>query len=261
MFIFGELTTMTLSEEKIASLSPSLLAEVVQEEVQFLHEQLHNFEGVHETFLRAKLAQEETEAHLKIAHQHLARKVKEAAELTDKVKGLESKIEEMNSSLKASEDAMIEMQHLLESRQKESQQQQQLWKDSLNHAENASSKWQEKYSELHRNCQEMERQMMAMKKNEDKYHRLQELWLNFNKVFEEGSSEISESSPSEFDEKSDGFKPNLLPMNGSDSNSFPLEAHKNKRVIFNCISQEEGSKKLYQNLFDISSQQPYHFFE
>ena len=27
------------------------------------------------------------------------------------------------------------------------------------------------------------------------------------------------------------FKPNLLPMNGSDLNSFPLEARKNKRVI------------------------------
>jgi len=29
----------------------------------------------------------------------------------------------------------------------------------------------------------------------------------------------------------DGFKPNLLPMNGSDSNSFPLEARKNKGTI------------------------------
>jgi len=28
-----------------------------------------------------------------------------------------------------------------------------------------------------------------------------------------------------------GLKPNLLPMNGSDSNSFPLEARKNKGVI------------------------------
>jgi hypothetical protein len=120
----------------------------------------------------------EKESHLKVAQQHLAKKVKEFAILDQKYN--EQQIE-MQKCVEIIQDQKIEMAQLRESMdffQSQEQHLQEELRQLLKGNENQAMKWEEKYFHMYDKWQESENQIRELKKFEEKHLQMQSLLSN-----------------------------------------------------------------------------------
>lgn len=129
-----------------------------------------------QTGLKAQL--EEEEAKYKTAQQHLAKKVKEAALLTEQVNGLQLHLIDQERMLESGKLHINDLQNSLEISIKQEKRLQEQLHEALKANENQASKWEEKYFRMYDKWQETETQLRDLKKLEEKHQQMQALLAN-----------------------------------------------------------------------------------
>jgi chromosome segregation ATPase len=121
---------------------------------------------------------EESESRLKVAQQHLAKKVKEAALLSEKVDDLHSQLMEQQQICENAKAQVSHLQTNVELYQKQEKRLQEQLHEALKSTENQVSKWEEKYFKMYDKWQESEARIRELKKFEEKHHQMQSLLAN-----------------------------------------------------------------------------------
>lgn len=139
--------------------------------------------ALQESLAQAKGAQNDAEVQLKTAHQHLAKKVKETAELNDKVQFQQEQLHEQQSQLNQSRLRTAELQQTLDAHLQQEKLLQEQLQQSARAMEALSIRWEEKYFKIYEKWQEGEVRIKEMKKLEDKCLQMQSLLANIGGVF------------------------------------------------------------------------------
>lgn len=138
-----------------------------------------------ETIFKSQNAQEDAEARLKVAHYHLAKKVKETSALTDQTHDLEVQLRECTTDLREAQEKVANLQKLLEEQFQQERRRQEQLQESLKETEALASAWKEKFFKISEKWQDSELRFKEMKKLEEKIQKMQTLWTNFGVLFED----------------------------------------------------------------------------
>lgn len=130
-------------------------------ELADVEEALHQSEG----------EQQEQEARLRIAQQHLAKKVREATLLNERHDALATQLTEQETQLAEMGRQALEWQKLVETHEQRMKQ-----------AELHASKWEEKCTHLQERTIELESRCRELKKIEERMERFQQLFGQFNQL-------------------------------------------------------------------------------
>jgi chromosome segregation ATPase len=194
----------------------------------------------------------ETESHLKIAQQHLAKKVKETSDLQDKVHSQNLLIQEIQSNLDQSRTRISEHQHSFEVQlQQEKRLQEQLC-ESARTTESLVSKWEEKYFNIYEKWKDNEMHLKEMKKIEAKHAQLQVLLANIGGFFETPmgySPQVTEELSSKLQEA-----PDFISQSAPQSPVYDVVAEASLLQNKDQVVETSNMKKPYQNLFDMPVQ-------
>lgn len=117
---------------------------------------------------------EESESRLKIAQQHLAKKVKETTLLTEKVEEQQANLDERTQTI---ENYKVQLAHLLANEDLHHAQEKKLH-EALKGLESQAAKWEEKYFRMYDKWQESESRIQELKKFEEKHYQMQNLLVN-----------------------------------------------------------------------------------
>lgn len=131
-----------------------------------LLEQLQNQQKENERVLL-----EESESRLRIAQQHLAKKVKEVTVLAGQYEELQRQYEEIKATLEVTKGRAFEMQGTIDS-----------LKEALRSVDSQAAKWEDKYSRLYDQFQEGELRYRELKKIEEKFVQMQLMLANISSV-------------------------------------------------------------------------------
>lgn len=153
-------------------------AEKHLEEVSMENQRLQN------EATKALHLQEDAEARLKIAHHHLAKKVRESTELSDRLDVQEAKMRALTVELEDLRDAKQESQFLYEQKIEKEKQQQHRLQEALINSENTARDWESKYHELEGRLLESDQRIAQLQDIEEKYRQMQSLWSNFGGYLE-----------------------------------------------------------------------------
>jgi hypothetical protein len=132
---------------------------------------------------KAVLAQQEAEEELRFAQQHLAKKVKECAELSEKLKKMENQLEEALSITWESRSRSDLLQAEVEQQRKQAEERERQFTSIEQSAKTAALEAEDKYHKVYEAFRRMEGELDTLKEIEEKYQQLQLLWANFNGCF------------------------------------------------------------------------------
>jgi chromosome segregation ATPase len=121
---------------------------------------------------------DESETRLKIAQQHLAKKVKEAAVLSEKVEEQQVNLSDLAHNVDHQKTHLVQLQASLDIYQKQEKCLQDQLHSALKGTESQVSKWEEKYFRMYDKWQESENRIRELKKFEEKHHQMQSLIAN-----------------------------------------------------------------------------------
>ncbi len=130
---------------------------------------------------------DESESRLKVAQQHLAKKVKEAAILTEKVESQQTNLDDALQGSEALKNQINQLQANMDIYQKQEKRLQDQLHEALKGTESQVTKWEEKYFRMYDKWQESENRIRELKKFEEKHHQMQSLLANLGS-FMGGSS-------------------------------------------------------------------------
>lgn len=125
-----------------------------------------------------RISFEETEARLKVAQQHLAKKVKETALLGEKVEEQHLHLTDSLQTIEHQKTQLAQLQASLDFYQKQEKRLQEQLHDALKGTESQVVKWEEKYFGMYDKWQECENQIRELKKFEEKHQQMQHLLAN-----------------------------------------------------------------------------------
>lgn len=128
---------------------------------------------------REKALLEESESHLRIAQQHLAKKVKEATILSERESELRREHEELKQASEITKTRVFELQGFLEG-----------LRDGIKSAEMQAVKWEEKYFGLYHKLQESEIRCRELKKIEEKFIHIQKVLFSLGSFIEARPPEL-----------------------------------------------------------------------
>jgi hypothetical protein len=134
----------------------------IQEKLEFEKEQM-------------RILLEEAEARLKVAQQHLAKKVKEATRLNEKMDEQQTHFMDSIQTIENQKSQLIQLQANIDFYQKQEKRLQEQFHEALNGMEHQVTKWEEKYFQIYDKWQESERRVQELKKVEEKHHQIQNL--------------------------------------------------------------------------------------
>jgi chromosome segregation ATPase len=120
----------------------------------------------------------ESESRFKIAQQHLAKKVKESAILSEKLENQQKGLEEAIQNAENFKNQINQLQANLELYQKQEKKLQDQLHDALKGTESQVSKWEEKYFRMYDKWQDSENRIKELKKVEEKHQQMQNLIAN-----------------------------------------------------------------------------------
>jgi chromosome segregation ATPase len=203
----------------------------LEEEVQHL---LSDKRKLEQELYSAKTTQEDQEVRIRMAHQHLGKKVKETAILNEKNEEQRKLIVELQSTLEHTKARNEELNYSLEQQLQHEKRHQERIQEVMKSAEAQVLKWEEKYFHLCDKWQETEAQNRELKIIEEKHYQLQNMLLNMNAVM--GTFNPASSTSQQIQLKSSAmFSP--LPQN---------------TVQSPAIEMVEPSSMAHQDLFDYS---------
>lgn len=159
--------------------------EQLAEEMQSLHEEKNELEGECD-HLRVLL--EESEGRLKVAQQHLAKKVKEAAILSEKLEEHVNELEEFNQTMEEQKGQIAQLQASVELYQRQEAKLQGQLHEALKGTESQIVKWEEKYFRMYDKWQESENRLRDLRKIEEKHLQMQNLLANLGNFMGGGAS-------------------------------------------------------------------------
>jgi len=125
-----------------------------------------------------KLLLEESEARMKIAQQHLAKKVKEAAVLTADLEEQQASLKVFVQTVEHQKVEIAQCQAGLELYQKQEKRLQDQLHEALKGTESQIEKWEKKYFEMYDKWQESENRVRELKKLEERHLHMQNLLSN-----------------------------------------------------------------------------------
>ena len=151
----------------------------------------------------------DSESNLKIAQQHLAKKVKESALLVEKVEEHQNDLTEFMQIIENDKSQIIILQTDLDNLQKQEKRLQEQLHDALKGTENQVAKWEKKYFEMYDKWQTSENHIRELKKLEEKHIQMQNLLSNLGNYMEPSfsptqlfqamsSASLNETKPVEF---------------------------------------------------------------
>lgn len=131
---------------------------------------------------RAVLAKEEAEARLKMAQQHLAKKVRETTDLTDKVHEQQKSIQEFTSQLEAAQEIQNNLQKEIDRQQESEKGFQEQIDAAHSFSDSLRQHWEEKYNVLHETLTKSEARIEELQSLEEKITKAEQLWSEMGKL-------------------------------------------------------------------------------
>lgn len=135
-----------------------------------------------EACLSAQSANEDKEARIKIAQQHLAKKVKETSVLTEKIEAQQAILEQLEQELSLSRGRCQELQIKYDWQVQQEKRLQEQLQEALKNVDDRDAKWETKYFQLYEKWQESEWRNRELKALEERYHHLQSILSNVGTV-------------------------------------------------------------------------------
>lgn len=163
--------------EAIAANQETQLQEFV-EQLQVLHQEKGSVESERDQF---KILLEESETRLKMAQQHLAKKVKESAQLSEKLEEQQSDLTDFAYKIEDQKTQIAQLQASIDLYQKQENRLQEQLHEALKGTESQIVKWEEKYFRMYDKWQESENRAQELKKIEEKHIQMQSMLANFGK--------------------------------------------------------------------------------
>lgn len=152
-----------------------------KEEALLLHLQEKEILSAERELLKS--GQEEGENKLKVAQQHLAKKVKESTLLNEKVQDLQNQLHEAYQVVESQKNQLNHLQAAVDLYQKQEEKLQEQLHQVLKGTESQAAKWEEKYFHMYSKWQESENKSRELKKYEEKcllmQNQMQSLLGNF----------------------------------------------------------------------------------
>lgn len=127
-------------------------------------------------------AVEEKEQALRLAQQHLAKKMKEAAYFNERCEETLKRANELQQALIESQAKLGTSQQNLELQISNERRVQEQLRDSLKTVEAQAKKWEEKYFQLHEKFQELDMRNRSLQGLEERHHQLQMILANLGTV-------------------------------------------------------------------------------
>lgn len=121
---------------------------------------------------------EENEANLKMAQQHLAKKMKETALLTDQLNSYQATLFEYQQNEEAVKAHIKKLEESLEERGAEEKKLKEQLQESLKVHESQAAKWEEKYFGMYDKWEASEAKIQELRKLEEKYLQMQAALAN-----------------------------------------------------------------------------------
>lgn len=170
----------TLDARVKAEYQLSELLESVKDQKELLNDQQNKLDFLtkdHESLLEeikeTHATLEETESKLKLAQQHLGKKVKETTILNEKLEEQQNYLIDSQQQLDAGKVQIIQLQNNIDMFQKQEKKLQDQLHEALKSTENQVAKWEEKYFKMYDKWQESEGQIRDLKKFEERYLQMQ----------------------------------------------------------------------------------------
>lgn len=160
--------------EAIAVNQESQLQEFAQQ-LQILNQEKGTLEFERE---QIKILLDESEMRLKVAQQHLAKKVKEAAMLNEKVEEQHINLTDFAQTIEYQKTQLAQLQASVDLYQRQEKRLQEQLHEALKGTESQIVKWEEKYFRMYDKWQESENRIRELKKFEEKHLQMQSLLAN-----------------------------------------------------------------------------------
>lgn len=158
------------------------LSKKVIEEKQNKETALAEVQKLQQTLETMQGALEEKEHALRLAQQHLAKKIKEAAYFNEKSEDAIKRINELQTALIDSQASSAAIQQNIDLQISNERRIQEQLKESLRSSEMQAKKWEEKYFQLHEKFQEVDMRNRSLQGLEERHHQLQMLLNNLTAV-------------------------------------------------------------------------------
>jgi chromosome segregation ATPase len=171
----GQESVYQFQLEKLAQLEMNL-AEMEQQ----MHSAVLEKSVLQESVFKAQNGREDAEARLKVAHYHLAKKVKETTMLADHGRDLDGKVQELTMDLSSAQEKILELQSILEKQVFQEKNRQCSLQDSLKEAEASVEIWKKKYAEVYVHWQEHDQRLKEFERLQDKLLQMKSLCMNFD---------------------------------------------------------------------------------
>lgn len=225
----------THAEKYAARLEASVSEQEVQlkeytQELQILSEEKKNLESDKD---QLKTLLNESEMRLKIAQQHLAKKVKESTLLNERVEVLQIDLKDFTQTMEQQKNQLMQLQASVDLHQKQEKRLQEQLNEALKGAESQVAKWEEKYFQMYDKWQESEKKIHDLKLIEEKHHQMQNMLANIGNFM--GNSNVSNGSfqpgkesiegnliPHSFNESSENDSINIVPRMEPDDEKYDL---------------------------------------
>lgn len=143
-----------------------------KEEIRILETSLKN----------ARALIDEKEYEIKCAQQHLGKKMKEASQYSDRVEEQKTMITDLHKSLKEAQGQYLSLQQMHETKLYQEKTIQEKLKGDCQKFELQAKLWEEKYSDMHARCQDLELQLQYLKSIEEKHSQMQSLLASFGSL-------------------------------------------------------------------------------
>lgn len=143
--------------------------------------------------LRYKTAFEEKEQNLKLAQQHLAKKIKEASYFSEKYEEARQQITDLQHNLLESQVKVSSLQQGTDLQLDHERRIQEQLKENLHNAEALAKKWEDKYFQLHDKFQEIDSQNRTLKSLEERHMQLMMLFNNMSTFIGTPNSSIMQA--------------------------------------------------------------------
>ncbi len=154
------------------------------EELQkHLEDIIEKKEKIEESYNQNLAQFQDRELRIKVAQQHLAKKVKETSVLTEQLDDARVQNSEMQNSLSQSQMKISEVQNSLELQIQHEKRLQEQLHNTIKFSEGQVAKWEEKYFRIYEKWQESEMRIKELKIIEDKHNHMQTLLVNLGSVF------------------------------------------------------------------------------
>lgn len=220
----------TRCQEKVREHSEiqELVARLSQEK-QHLHHLLNN----------GRAEMEEKESHIKMAQQHLAKKVKETAHLSEEVEKNKQLIYDFQQQQVQYQIRIAELQASVDIHTQQEKRLQEQLTEAIKTYDTQVKKWEQKYFDMHDKWQATEMRKKELEKLEERYAQMQAMLTNLGSVM---------ASPLNVTSTSKAFTPRY-----EEAPKPHSIAHQEARQSPAEENPEEGEspQKPYQNLFNM----------